>query len=347
MLKNETELKKNNLPTIKQNKLSKINRKDSTSVPMKKRESKKLKSNDATPTLRTALNQPPTESKTQLSKEQLSKDNISKRQRLKRDTASGGQKNKYQNELTKLKQLGALKHLPKLSVDAPLMARKVTFTDLYHENDPKWTHRYTLKEEYMRRDQVKIGDKFLKSPKLVYDQTERSPYYTETDNPYIDEKKLIPTKENENATLNPRFKNRGYRRNIMSTGIQKKDKVYTSLNPFYVVQDDTDTTLVFESRFESGNLRRVVQTDETEYDLFLRNDYNSQGYTQWYYFSVGNTKAGMKYTFHIKNFFKPDSLYNQGMKPLIYSTKKAEKEGIGWYRGGEEICYYQNSTKRK
>lgn len=81
--------------------------------------------------------------------------------------------------------------------------------------------------------------------------------------------------------------------------------------------------------------------------MFLRNDYNSQGYTQWYYFSVSNMKRHQKYCLNLKHFIKPDSLYNQGMKPLIYSTRKAEMEGIGWYRGGEDICYYTNSTKKK
>lgn len=34
------------------------------------------------------------------------------------------------------------------------------------------------------------------------------------------------------------------------------------------------------------------------------------------------------------NFSKPDSLFNHGMKVLIYSEKKVDWEDIGWYRGG-------------
>ena len=178
----------------------------------------------------------------------------------------------------------------------------------------------------------------MKNLRVVYDQTEKSPYYNNLETDYIDERKLIPSKDdNDIASMNKRFKARVYRRNIMNSGIVKKDKIYTSLNPYYVLQGEDDTTLVFESRFESGNLRRVIQIDDFEYDVILRNDYNSQGYTQWYFFRISNIKADVKYTFNIKNFFKPDSLYNQGMKPLIYSTKKADLEGIGWYRGGEEI----------
>ena len=36
------------------------------------------------------------------------------------------------------------------------------------------------------------------------------------------------------------------------------------------------------------------------------------------------------------------------MKPLFYSSKEAENpNGIGWYRDGQNICYYQNQLKKK
>lgn len=40
---------------------------------------------------------------------------------------------------------------------------------------------------------------------------------------------------------------------------------------------------------------------------------------------------------------KSDSLYNHGMKVLVYSSKKEvlEKKG-GWYWTGSNICHYQN-----
>ena len=48
---------------------------------------------------------------------------------------------------------------------------------------------------------------------------------------------------------------------------------------FYTPQSPDDYTLVFESRFESGNLRRAIQVYEFEYDLILKPDYNTRGYT--------------------------------------------------------------------
>jgi hypothetical protein len=81
--------------------------------------------------------------------------------------------------------------------------------------------------------------------------------------------------------------------------------------------------------------------------LVLATDYNTNGHTQWYFFSVANTRKNVEYRFNIINLLKPDSLYNVGMKPLIYSEKTALTKGVGWVREGAEICYYTNNMKRK
>ena len=44
---------------------------------------------------------------------------------------------------------------------------------------------------------------------------------------------------------------------------------------------------------------------------------------------------------------KPDSNYNQGMKPLIYSVKEAELCKVGWQRDGFNIAYYQSARKKR
>ena len=40
------------------------------------------------------------------------------------------------------------------------------------------------------------------------------------------------------------------------------------------------------------------------------------------------------------NLCKPDSLYNEGMKILVYSEKMAAHKDIGWHRSGTKIAYY-------
>jgi hypothetical protein len=84
------------------------------------------------------------------------------------------------------------------------------------------------------------------------------------------------------------------------------------LVPYYDLQSEHDTTLVFESRMESGNLRRAIQVYPHEYDLILRPDINTRGHTQWFYFSVSNTRRNIPYKFNVINLVKGDSLYLVG-----------------------------------
>ena len=43
---------------------------------------------------------------------------------------------------------------------------------------------------------------------------------------------------------------------------------------------------------------------------------------------------------------KPDSTYNKGMRPLVYSVKEAEKLKIGWQRECFNIAYYQTGRTK-
>eukprot|EP00049_Salpingoeca_infusionum_P000185 m.37923 g.37923 ORF g.37923 m.37923 type:complete len:1151 (+) comp10143_c0_seq1:203-3655(+) len=103
--------------------------------------------------------------------------------------------------------------------------------------------------------------------------------------------------------------------------------------------------LMFESRFESGNLASAHRVRDTyEYDLLTSCDLYTTRHNQWFYFRVTNMTAGTKYRININNFLKPDSLYNHGMQPVLYSEKAAKTEGKGWHRQGTNVCYFQNRT---
>ena len=115
----------------------------------------------------------------------------------------------------------------------------------------------------------------------------------------------------------------------------------------YEPRGSDDHTLVFNSRFESGNLRRAIKVYDYEYDLILRPDLNTRGHTQWFYFSVSNTRRNQSYKLNIINLCKEESLYQEGMRPLLYSVKDSVARGTSWKRVGERICYYQNTIKRK
>lgn len=143
--------------------------------------------------------------------------------------------------------------------------------------------------------------------------------------------------------------------------------------------------LIFESRFECGNLRRAWRrVKEPEdcggvYDLYLRPDDCSASHTQWFYFRIGNlryvqgpniavhgvdwfltfrsTRPYVPYHVNIVNFQKPTSLFQQvtldsKQRARSFLTIMAQgmrilmySEGRGWYRGGKDISYCRNSLR--
>ncbi|XP_048513203.1 cytosolic carboxypeptidase 1-like isoform X2 [Athalia rosae] len=104
--------------------------------------------------------------------------------------------------------------------------------------------------------------------------------------------------------------------------------------------------LQFESRFESGNLRKAVQIGSSEYDLILTPDVNGISRHQWFYFEVSNMESNVPYTFNIINCEKANSQFNFGMQPILFSVKEAQLGRAGWVRTGTDICYYRNCYRR-
>ncbi|CAF3345315.1 unnamed protein product [Rotaria sp. Silwood1] len=100
-------------------------------------------------------------------------------------------------------------------------------------------------------------------------------------------------------------------------------------------------SLIFESRFEGGNLRQVKRVGQFEYELVLRPDLYTRRHTQWYYFRVQNMIANITYRFRIINLVKKSSLYNEGMQILLFSDVAGKKELRGWHRVGHHINYVE------
>ncbi|GMT26945.1 hypothetical protein PFISCL1PPCAC_18242 [Pristionchus fissidentatus] len=101
--------------------------------------------------------------------------------------------------------------------------------------------------------------------------------------------------------------------------------------------------LLFESRFESGNLRAAIQTDKTHYELILQPEVNqARDHFQWFYFEISNCEANAEYTFEIVNCLKTSSMFVHGMQPVAFSVGEAAAGRPGWVRVGHSICYYRN-----
>lgn len=128
-------------------------------------------------------------------------------------------------------------------------------------------------------------------------------------------------------------------------GGEKKALVKVNVDPYYTHKNSEDQTVVFESRFESGNLAAACKVNNQDYLLLLQNDVNTSGHTQWFFFRASNVEPG-QVRFNMLNLCKPDSLYNEGMKILVYSEKQACQKDVGWHRAGTKIGYYNNGLRR-
>ena len=90
----------------------------------------------------------------------------------------------------------------------------------------------------------------------------------------------------------------------------------------------------------------VSKISDNEYNLLLQNDINTNGYSQWFFFKVSNAIKDSTVRFNILNLYKHNSLFNAGMKIVIYSKKESENKNLSWHRGGDHINYYENGYSK-
>ena len=125
--------------------------------------------------------------------------------------------------------------------------------------------------------------------------------------------------------------------------------VYTYEDKYTFSRILTADSLVFDSHFESGNLHSAFRihpntegltpssSNRQVYDVYMHPDVHTSGHTQWFFFSVSNTQLGREVVFNIRNFAKPDSMFNRGMRPLLFSTLSMDQK---WVRCGHDITYF-------
>ena len=119
----------------------------------------------------------------------------------------------------------------------------------------------------------------------------------------------------------------------------------------------------FESNFECGNLQLAYlinsnkenkeksffnnnNNDIDHYQLFLQNDTNTTGYSQWFFFRIKNGKKNQKINLSIMNFQRKTTKYSNGIKIWYYSKMKNVEKKISWHHTNENVEYSQNFLYR-
>lgn len=138
-----------------------------------------------------------------------------------------------------------------------IYANNKSYIQSYNDFEKSWL--YSLPDKFTwtpnERPTYKKKANFNgKMNKVVYDCLNSSPYYNAS----------YETEHCNMIDLNREYVMHGSDtlEDIKSktTGLAlQKDKYYSYLLPYYALEDHSDTTLIFESRFESGNLRRAFK----------------------------------------------------------------------------------------
>ena len=202
---------------------------------------------------------------------------------------------------------------------------------------------FPLKEEM--EELGPITDKAKFPPRFSADTTFRN-FFSINELIYLRSNSLVIDGFNSNVCNLKKLLAKRRIKEKVNERIYENHLLVNDLNKYYTPKP-LENTLVFESRFESGNLAMASKVSDIEYNLLLQTDINSRGHTQWFFFSVQNTRANSTVKFNLLNFAKSDSLFNHGMKVLIYSKKAAFSKDSGWFRGGENFMYYPNGILRE
>lgn len=201
-----------------------------------------------------------------------------------------------------------LKHGPKHILDADAF-------------EPLYIHQENILEDCLNREAERVAFQHNLMNRVVYDSVNEckiAPKAAEESKDGHDQQ----TQDRQGAGANDQTPDQASS-NPLNLPTPTNCDNCAQFDDYYQPSGKNDYTLCFESRFESGNLRRAIQVYEFEYDLILKPDHLTKGNNQWFYFRLSNTRKGRTYRFNIINLLKPDSLYNHGMQPLMYSEAEA------------------------
>lgn len=128
-------------------------------------------------------------------------------------------------------------------------------------------------------------------------------------------------------------------KSLVAYNFMNKNKT-SKPEPVGMTKEAPSNSLIFDSKFEGGNLDQVIMIGPNEYDLYMRPDTNTSSHMHWFYFAVTGFSKSQTVKFNIVNFSRSSPLFNAGMKPKAFSLlKEARGESSGWEYIGENLTF--------
>ena len=227
---------------------------------------------------------------------------------------------------------------PKISINRTMRSIKIQKEDGTNEpEENKKSKIYTKQEQNQKNtNNMNLYKDFPPRTTLVYTDNENDPF----------ELNLLGHPVNYDYLLNilqcDLSNNEIFIDEKFGNFIENSNDNKINNNLIYVNEpkNESEAKIIFDSKFESGNLRMAIKLDSdipNEYDLIIRKDYNNKKNYSWFFFSIESDRE-TDIKFNILNFIKKTILFDEQNKIRILVYNKNDK----WTRNTYNVQYYQN-----
>ncbi|KRX07319.1 hypothetical protein PPERSA_06934 [Pseudocohnilembus persalinus] len=205
-------------------------------------------------------------------------------------------------------------------------------------NSPLKQKKYTLYQRYNTSNEFQIAYQKYTEQELQNMEIDREKHFAGC---FINLNQLIDHEKDtfkklEESDIEQCILNKNKKQNEIQSFIGNKKENASQINQNQntsqvipdIIKRHSDKQLgdlVFDSKFECGNLWSAYTNKENEYELILQNDINSKGYSQWFYFSIANTKKNQTIKLSIVNYEILCHSISQNAIPILTITSKDNK----------------------
>ena len=234
------------------------------------------------------------------------------------------------------------KKTPKLSLNRTMKSMKIIKEDGINESENnKISKIYTPEEQSLKNlTNMNLYKNIPPQNTLVYSDNENNPEELSYLGQPINYDFLLNIMQSDLSNIE-NFLDENNGNFIENSNINKNNNINYKLNYIDEPKNENEAKIIFDSKFESGNLRMAIKLNSdipNEYDLIMRKDYNCEKNYSWFFFSIESDRE-TDIKFNILNFIKKKIMFDEENKIRILTYNENDK----WTRNTYNIQYYENN----